>query len=128
MRLRGKVVRGLGIGKKLGYPTANLEIYGSSASVATEAELPAIAPGVYAARAMYEDVTHDAAVVVGAREENGKPLVEVCFLDFDGDLSGKEIEVEFLEKVSEIEIFKDKRELKKKIKRDIKKVRLCLQE
>lgn len=117
MTLKGIVKMGLGIGGKLGYPTANLECRGS--------KYPA--PGVYAARCMVDGVAHDAVVVVGAREENGRPLIEVHLLDFVGELRGKELEVDVFEKVSEIEMFQDKTALIKKIEQDINKVRaICL--
>lgn len=127
MRLHGKVVRGLGIGKKLGYPTANLEISGDLVSDASATKSPHIAPGVYAAEAIVDDATHHAAVIVGARHSQGRPLIEVFLLDFKSDLYGKELAVEVLDKVSDIADSKDETELRRKIEDDVKKVRLCLQ-
>lgn len=118
MILKGKVQPGLGIGKKLGYPTANLEC--------DKSQYPA--PGVYVARCMLDGVVHDAVVVVGARQERGKPLIEVHFFDFVGDLWGKELEVDVFEKVSEIQKFEDESKLLQKIKEDVKKARVCLRE
>lgn len=118
MIFTGIVKTGLGIGKKFGYPTANLECGG----------IKYPASGVYAARCMLDGVVHDAVVVVGARQECGKPLAEVHLLDFAGDLRGKELEVDVLEKVSEIEKFETEGALVKKIKEDVKKARVCLRE
>ena len=108
MVIKGKVVRGLGMGHKLGYPTANLEHSGHAPE-----------DGVYVARAG----EYCAVVIVGARPN----LLEVFILDFDGDLYGQEFEVELLEKVSDIERCEDEAKLKHKIEEDIRKVRLCLQ-
>ena len=111
MKLRGRVVSGLGIGKILGYPTANLDCVGAVYPM----------PGVYAARAMVEGSVHHAVAVVGAREHEGKPLIEVLLFDFQGDLYGKEIEIEVLDKISAIQKFENKKALVKKIENDVKK-------
>src|SRR3989338_5847135 len=105
MIIRGKVVRGLGIGKKLGYPTANLKL---SFVYRTKLSFRRLL-GVYATRDTVDGAPHDAVAVIGARFENGQPLLEVHFLDFSGELRGKELEVEVLDKVSEIEIFKNEK-------------------
>ncbi len=117
MILRGTVVQGLGIGRMLGYPTANIAYDGESPGA-----------GVYAARCSIDGVVYDAVAVVGARVHSGKPLVEVLMFDFSGDLYGKELEVKVFDKISEIEKFKNKRALVRKIEDDIKKARVCLQE
>lgn len=116
MILRGRVTAGLGIGRQLGYPTANISYDGAGP-----------APGVYAARCVVDDVAHNAVVVVGTRQDHGRPLVEVLILDFQGDLYGKTLAVEVLAKVSDIEQCADEVALKRKIEEDIKDVRLCLQ-
>ncbi|MBI2551927.1 riboflavin kinase [Candidatus Uhrbacteria bacterium] len=118
MWIVGKVKRGLGIGTKLGYPTANLECGGGLCPI----------PGVYAARVAINGAPRDAVAVVGARSEDAKPLLEVHLLDFEDDLSGKELAVEILNKISEIENFSNDEKLKSKIEEDIRKARLCLQE
>lgn len=121
MKLRGRIVQGLGLGKKLGYPTANLDIDWSKLSFRQR-------QGVYASRATVDGTTYNAALIIGARYEHGQPLVEVHLLDFHGDLRSKEIAVNFLEKVSEIESFDEEESLLKKIEQDIQKVRaICLQ-
>ena len=123
MYIRGKVVSGLGVGKDLGYRTANLEYNDSKV----------IPSGVYAAKTEVVGVNvYQSVAVVGAREFQDKPLVEIFIFDFGKDLYGKELSVELLDKVSEIEQFKDTEALLKKIKQDILKVkeyfRLCLPE
>lgn len=128
MIIHGKVVTGLGIGTKIGYPTANLEC--------GDVELPA--PGVYAARAIVDGATYHAALIIGARIEpvqisapqkfqsgkHGKPLIEVHLLDFHGDLRDQELAVEVLKKVSVIELIENEETLVNKIEEDIKQVKI----
>ena len=117
MKLRGKVVAGAGIGRKLGYPTANLEC--------VNVEYPR--SGVYAARVVFNDSAYHAVAVIGARLEREKSLIEVLVLDFHGDLYDKKLEVEVLDKLSEIKEFKNEKALVAKIENDIRKARVCLQ-
>lgn len=107
MILRGKVISGRGVGAELGYPTANIKCKDCPAS------------GVYAARVNVDGTKYKSAAVA----QNS--LVEVLLFEFEGDLYSKELEVEILKKVSEIEKFDNQKDLIKKIKADIK---LCLQE
>ena len=98
----GQVVEGARIGHKLGFPTANLDLH-------HELHPP---PGVYAARARIIEASsvlavrsaHDAVVNIGFRptidgERPEFPLVEVHLLDFDGDLYGQLLEVEFVARI-----------------------------
>jgi riboflavin kinase / FMN adenylyltransferase len=110
MQLKGKVVKGLGIGTKLGYPTANLDC-------------ESVDQGVYAACVKVNRQTYGAIAVIGVRDK----LVEIMLLDFDGDLYGKELEVDLFNRVSDIARFDNEEDLIKKIKDDIEKV-LCLLE
>ncbi len=85
--ITGEVVRGRGMGRQLGYPTANIKP-GYSAVPAN---------GIYAAKAVIDGVTHLAAVNVGiaptlAHED---VMVEAYVLDFSEDLVGKRIEIIF---------------------------------
>lgn len=86
--LDGTVVEGAGRGRVLGYPTANLE---------TWPRLLLPGQGVYAGRAEVDGRTHIAAIDVGTNPTFGtEPLhVESFLLDFEGDLVGREMSVEF---------------------------------
>ena len=90
--LRGTVVTGDQRGRELGFPTAN---------VAMGSEMCVPADGVYAGRLVdhTDGVVRDAAISVGTRPtfyDDGQQLVEVFVLDFDGDLYGHEVDVEFV--------------------------------
>jgi riboflavin kinase/FMN adenylyltransferase len=85
-RLRGVVVTGDRRGRDLGFPTAN---------IIPDEELVCPGHGIYAARAD----GRCAAVSVGVRPTFGTGravLVEAYLLDFDGDLYGQELRVDFL--------------------------------
>ncbi len=84
----GRVVRGAGRGLGLGYPTANLE-------VAPKLLLPA--RGIYAGRALTGGRAYAAAIDVGTNPTFGWELlhVEAFLLDFEGDLAGADMTLEF---------------------------------
>jgi riboflavin kinase / FMN adenylyltransferase len=85
-QMRGEVVCGDRRGRELGFPTAN---------IVPEEELVCPGHGIYAARAD----GHCAAVSVGVRPTFGTGravLVEAFLLDFEGDLYGQVLRVDFL--------------------------------
>ena len=92
--LRGEVVHGDKRGRTLGYPTANL---------VPDERFVYPGHGVYAAHARVEDGEElMAAVNVGVRPTfvTGRGLlVEAFLLDFDGDIYGRELRLEFLERL-----------------------------
>jgi riboflavin kinase/FMN adenylyltransferase len=87
--LSGEVVHGKQLGRTLGIPTANLLIPDG---------LLAPAFGVYATKVIVGSEVYAAVTNVGVRptvEDTDKPTVEPWLLDFDGDLYGQNIRVEF---------------------------------
>jgi riboflavin kinase/FMN adenylyltransferase len=86
--LDGTVVTGAGRGHDLGFPTANLR---------TWPRLLLPGRGIYAGQGITGDEAHVAAISVGTNPTFGtEPLhVESYLLDFDGDLVGREMAVEF---------------------------------
>lgn len=86
--LTGTVVRGQGLGRTIGIPTANLEL---------PDELVKPAFGVYACKAHVDGNWYNAVTNIGTRPTvNGQNVtVEPWILDFDGDLYGKEITLFF---------------------------------
>jgi riboflavin kinase/FMN adenylyltransferase len=87
-RVIGKVVGGARRGTGLGFPTANFALDPSTA----------LAHGIYAVRVLVDGTPHAAAAYLGTRPtfDDGAPLLEVFLLDFDGDLYGREIAVDFI--------------------------------
>ena len=86
--LDGTVVSGAGRGHDLGFPTANLQ---------TWPRLLLPGRGIYAGRVEVDGATHVAAISVGTNPTFGtEPLhVESYLLDFEGDLVGRPMAVEF---------------------------------
>jgi riboflavin kinase/FMN adenylyltransferase len=90
--IRGRVVRGEQRGRTLGFPTANLH-------QRTGLLLPA--DGVYAVRALLDGRTVPAVLNVGVRPTFGelRRTVEAFLLDFDGDLYGRWLTLELVERL-----------------------------
>ncbi|HEY5909083.1 MAG TPA: bifunctional riboflavin kinase/FAD synthetase [Verrucomicrobiae bacterium] len=111
--IAGKVVRGDGLGRQLGFPTANLDVGGL-----------ALPPhGVYAVHAEAAGQTHRAVLNIGLRPtlRNPRPelRVEAHLLDFDGDLYDREVEIVFAEKLRDEKQFASLKELREHIAHDI---------
>lgn len=115
----GTVVRGDRVGRKIGFPTAN---------IATKTEcLPA--DGVYAGKLLLGEEMLPCAAHIGARPTFGKTekTIEAHILDFHGDIYDREIRLFFMKRIREAEAFSDEAELKKVIESDIRKVRELLE-
>jgi riboflavin kinase/FMN adenylyltransferase len=85
--LVGEVQRGRGMGRKLGFPTANVAPHNNA--------LPA--HGVYVGEAILQGERHQAAVNIGIAPtiRHDKPMVEAFLLDFERDIVGESIEIVF---------------------------------
>ena len=133
--ITGTVEPGDGRGRNLGFPTANLQIEDRTGK--------ALNSGVYACRVRIgPDVpVLDAVVNIGVRPtfdpstsgSNGRRgpqsdlHVEVHILDFtSGDLYGKTLKVELIEKLRDEERFAEIAQLTAQIERDIEKARSIL--
>jgi riboflavin kinase / FMN adenylyltransferase len=91
--MRGTVEHGDKRGRTLGFPTANL---------VPDARLVVPDHGIYACRAQVGGQTLVAAVNVGVRPtfKTGRGLlVEAYLLDFEGDVYGEELRLDFLERL-----------------------------
>jgi riboflavin kinase/FMN adenylyltransferase len=91
--MRGEIVHGDKRGRTLGFPTANL---------VPDPRLVVPDHGIYACRAEVDGEIHVAAVNVGVRPTftTGRGLlVEAFLLDFDRDIYGRELRLDFLERL-----------------------------
>ena len=84
MQLTGKVIKGDGYGRELGFPTANIDPR-EHAEFLKDVEL-----GIYAGFVTIQKTneTYRAGIVIGPRVESGLPKVEAHLIDFTGDLYG----------------------------------------
>ena len=119
-RLAGTVIHGDGRGRALGVPTANLSVW-------DELVLPA--SGVYATYAWLQGQRYLGATNVGYRPTvNGHNLnVETHLLDFDADIYGREVVLDFVARIRDEKKFDSLDELVNQIKADIRQVRQLLQ-
>ena len=119
-RLRGPVVRGAGRGFDLGFPTANIGIKGAFG----------LAEGIYAVRVEFGGERLAGAAYHGTRPtfEGSEPSMEVFLFDFEGDLYGEQIEVEFIAHLRDDKAFASEEELKAQMKLDCEAARARLLE
>ena len=91
-RMMGRVVHGNALGRTLGFPTANLRLLRRKSPLW----------GILAVRVHgIDSVPRDGVASLGTRPtvSGVEPLLEVHVFDFDGDLYGRPIEVEFVAKL-----------------------------
>lgn len=115
--ISGNVVVGDKMGRQLGFPTANLDVSG----------LVLPPNGVYAAVTRLEAKFYRVALNIGIRPTvvaGGTQLqVEAHLLDFDGDLYGRELEIEVGDKLRDEKKFGSPDELKRQIALDVAAVK-----
>ena len=115
----GHVAHGQQLGRKLGYPTANLHLGRRTSPV----------EGIFAVRVTgVQERPMPGVASLGVRPTvNGRePLLEAHLFDFDGDLYGKRIEVEFVEKLRDERKFADLDAMVEQIDRDASAARKIL--
>ncbi|MBU1023654.1 riboflavin biosynthesis protein RibF [bacterium] len=110
--ISGTVVTGKGLGKGLGFPTANID-------VPEEKLLPRF--GVHIVRALFDNQVFWGLANVGIRptiEDDNSVVTEVWLKDYSGDLVGKEIKIEFFKFLRDEIKFPSLDELKIQMKDD----------
>ena len=116
--IRGKVVEGKKLGKKIGFPTANLKL----------SQMKQILPmhGVYCVNLKIDNKSYLGLCNVGLRptfeEDTNKISIETHLINRSIDLYGKNVEIIFLSFVRKEIRFNSANELAEQIKRDIKKI------
>lgn len=118
--LRGLVVRGDGRGRQLGFPTANLRVS------STEKLVPA--PGIYAVRGVLRRGTFPGALHVGPRPtfRGSAPSIELHLMDFEGDLYGEDVRVDFIRRLREVRPFDSAEALVAQMRDDVEEARAVL--
>lgn len=114
--LEETVVEGEKLGRELGFKTANL-IYPD--------DLVEVGRGVYKVKVEYGGNIYDGVANYGLRptvSEDKKPTLEVHILNFDKDIYGEKIKVNFLKKIRDEKKFNSLDELKAQIQKDVKVV------
>jgi riboflavin kinase/FMN adenylyltransferase len=117
--LKGKVVTSAKRGRLLGFPTANLEIKPQQA-------LPD--NGIYATLTQVDGKAFPSATNIGSRPTfgEGRKMVETHLLNYEGTLYGKEIRIEFVQRLRDEQRFPSPEELKTQIEKDVREVQVLL--
>ncbi len=115
--MTGRVVTGHSRGKRLGFPTANL---------LPNREFCMPPDGVYAGKATLEGSKYRCAINIGSNPTFGdaEPALEVFLLDFDGDIYGDTLEIEFHSRLRDERAFGTEEELIRQMKKDVARARL----
>ncbi len=118
-RVTGMVVEGAHRGRAIGFPTANLSVWAGKA-------VPG--GGVYACIAHTNQASYKAVINIGTRPtfDNGQSTVEAHLLDFEGDLYGQPLGLDFIAHLRGEHKFKSVAELVAQIQSDVLRARELL--
>jgi riboflavin kinase / FMN adenylyltransferase len=111
--LEGVVVKGEGRGKKIGFPTANIQVSG---------DLVVPQKGVYVTRTNYKGMMYNSITNIGHNptfQDTNHLHIETHVFDFDYDVYGESLDIEFLKKIREEKKFPTVNDLIAQIKTDV---------
>lgn len=118
-RIVGRVSRGQRLGRQLGFPTANLRLQRRVSPLS----------GIFAVRVYgVDEAPRDAVASIGTRPTVAgvEPLLEVHIFDFDGDLYGRQIGVDFVARLRDEARFDDLESLRQQMELDAAEARRLL--
>lgn len=117
--LSGEVIKGFQRGKDLGFPTANLSFDGNQ-----------IIPknGIYATQVTLNNNLFNGATSIGTNPtfNNEHKSIETFILDFNRNIYGENIKVEFISKIRDEETFNSTEDLIIQMENDVKKIQQIL--
>lgn len=109
----GRVVHGDGLGKQLGFPTANIQLKHNRPPLT----------GIFVVRVQGDGLPPMQGVAsLGVRptvKQNGKPVLEVHLFDFSGEIYNKHLRVDFLHKLRDEVKYLDLQSLTQQIELDV---------
>lgn len=114
-QIRGKVIHGMGMGKQLGFPTANIDF--------TNYYLPK--RGVYLTQVMIDDTLYYGVTNVGKKPtfKDQSMSLETYIFDIDKDLYGLDLSIEFIEFMRDEIKYANKEALIRQIKKDVERAK-----
>lgn len=115
--ISGRVIKGQGRGRQIGYPTANLDY---------DKELILPAKGVYITQTRFKDMVYNSITNIGINPtfNMGEIVnVETNLFDFDRDIYGEEMSVVFLKKLRDEKKFVSVNDLIAQINQDVQKAK-----
>lgn len=111
--MSGRVVHGDGVGKKLGFPTANIQL---------KHNFPPLS-GIFVVRITGDDMQSMQGVAsLGVRptvSNNGRPVLEVHIFNFSNEIYNKHLRIEFLHKLRDEEKYPNLESLTRQIAQDV---------
>ncbi len=111
--IKGKVVKGAQLGRTIGFPTANM------APLSEDQIIPA--NGVYAVKVWVDGIDHNAMLNIGIRPTVSNDLklhIEAHLFNFNEDIYGKTINLEFIARLRNEEKFPSLDALKEQLQKD----------
>ncbi|OPJ57138.1 bifunctional riboflavin kinase/FAD synthetase [Alkalithermobacter paradoxus] len=114
--LQGKVIHGMKLGRRLGFPTANIQIN-------EDVVIPK--KGVYYTKIYFKNKVYYGATNIGLNPTIGNRSlsIETYILDFDRDIYEEEIIIHFIERIRDEKKFHSLNELTSQMKKDIEYIR-----
>ena len=113
--IEGKVIKGHGRGKPLGFPTANIDFHAEL--------LPKY--GVYAVKAQLGQRQLTGVTNIGTKPtfNDDEPSIETHIFDFDESIYGKELKISFVDRVRDVRSFNNTQDLSDQIAKDVGKAK-----
>ncbi len=111
--MEGLVIKGEGRGKKIGFPTANIQV---------TPDLIVPQKGVYITRTIYKGMTFNSITNIGNNptfKDTHQLHIETNLFDFDTDIYGELLDIQFLKKVRDERKFPTVNDLISQIKADV---------
>jgi riboflavin kinase/FMN adenylyltransferase len=111
----GIVIRGDGNGKKIGYPTINID----PKDFSSLKKKPVF--GVYRGQVTLSRKVYNAGIIIGPFDKNGLLKIEAHLIGYKGNAYGKEVVFEIVKFIRKFKKFKTENELIKQIEKDLEK-------
>ena len=114
--IKGKVIKGDGYGKKIGFPTMNID----RKHFLTLEKKPKC--GVYGGEVFLNKKKYKAGIVIGPNDKKNLPKIEAHLIGYHGNAYGKMVNIEVKKFIRKFKTFKTEIDLIKAIKQDLKKI------
>jgi len=111
-KITGIVIKGDGYGRKIGFPTVNLQT-DKALRQAQGKQIPL--DGVYVGTGLLEGREYKAGIVIGPNDK-----IEAHLIGYNGDAYGKQVSLQIGKFLREFKKFETEKELIEQIKKDIK--------